>query len=237
MADKADDLQRTINAANNRAKFRAKTEFPEAIVKFGRKVEQWFVEHDQPVTLHRFRGTFITLAQGKVGFAGHIAKIVPIIHTEAEFENLLRVLGYEFDDEDTRPPLTVIVCGDSALTSESRKDVAHILRQLPVGSSVVEGGQPKGVECITAELAEQLGFVCDEYGCRSMDDLVDMFDEAEPDAIIVIHENPKESKRVMAIAKLAKKADIPVKLIRHLEERPDIYEWIDEIVPVEDEDD
>jgi hypothetical protein len=224
VAERSDDFNRIIKEANTRAKYHTKTDFPDTIKKFARKVEAWFQQYDQIITLQRFKGQFITMGEAKLGFAGYITKIVPIIHTDAEFEALLSGMGYEFEDaDDDSMAITVLVCGDREW--DDRKLLVSTLRQLPTGSTIVECGADEGIEVLAAQLGESLGFTIDEYPCRKLADFEEVFNE-EIDGLLVFHTDPKSSKRVMAIARLAKDNDIPIKVVK---KSVDLTDWIDDM--------
>lgn len=232
MADSASEFDRIVKEANNRAKYRAKDKFPDSIVRFARKVEDWFHRYDQEVTLSKFKAIFITMGEAKLGFAGYINKIVPIIHTEAEFENLLRILGYEFTDDVEADALTILVCGDKAWID--RKGMIAVLRQLPEGSTILEGGQDEGAEFLAAKVGEHLEFEVIESLCRKVEDFEELFEEHEPHGVLVFHTKPKESKRVVAIATIAKATGTPLKVVKG--SHVDLTEWIDSMYEEDDDD-
>lgn len=235
MSDSASELSRIVNAANKRERYQAKTEFPKAIVEFARRVEQWFMENGQEITLGRFRATFITLGEGKLGFEGYITKIVPHVHTLAEFENLMAKLGYEFDSVDERAPVWLMVTGDTRGDDRHQRVITNIIKQLPEESVLVECGG-KGVEAIVATVADQYDIQVNEYQAHKPSKMADVFMDEEPYGLLIIHENPKHSARMVALAKLAKQFSVPIKVIRDIDSKPDLYDWLEEISVSDEED-
>lgn len=225
MADVSDGLNHKISMASKRSRYAARKEFPDSIVRFAKKVEDYMLENEISITLARFKHEFISAGQCKVGFFDYVERIIPEIHTDEEFMNLLAILGYDVMDEGEEPEgIRVLVCG-SETWSDSRF-MLHTLRQLPAGSIIIEGGA-KGADTMAARYADQLGFEVEEFSANT--DSQELLDEGEPDVVIAFHESIADSEATKEICLLAKRDGIPVKILSGTK-RVEILQWLEEVL-------
>jgi len=238
VAEKSDGLNHLLDLANKRSRYAARTEFPPAIVKFGKRVEEILLSRGVEITLKRYRQEFINYGVGKVGFHPYVEKIVPEIHTEDEFVNLLSVLGYDVvDEEELEVDLRVLVCGSRDW--EDGTFMLKHLRQLPKGTTIIEGAAP-GADTLAALYAKQLGFEIDEYPAnwgkyhRAAGPIRNkqMLEEGQPDVVLAFHEDIAESKGTRDMCIQAKKAGIPVKILSGAKQ-VDIASWLEEVIEYE----
>lgn len=221
---KGDDFQRILDQANRRAKFRTKTDFPNAIVKHGQKVIDWFNDNDMQWNVAKFKHMFIHFGQGKLGNENFIKKVVPIIWTDAEFEALLSQMGYDIADPESSDPWTVMVTGDKEWEDQSY--INRVLRGLSPDSTVVAGSLD-GAETMAMIVANSLGFATVEEQAVNKQEIESLIDDNDIEGLVVFHTDPKSSKRTMFIARLCKERDIPIKVLKG-DKRFDILDWLEE---------
>jgi hypothetical protein len=210
MADYSDDLNRIIKQADTRKQYDAHSYFepPESIVKFARKVEAWMTRYEIPMSVSRFKDTFIHLGQTKLGFAGYVERIVPRLYTDSEFTVLMETLGYEVTEEEdvdeySENPIRALVVGSD--TWDNPSFIGKTLRQLPPSTILYTNARSR-VDLVAVKYWDEYG-----YQVKDIQNPKKMF--SRKDCVLVFHEDISNSIHSRKIAKHAKEKGIGVKIM------------------------
>lgn len=214
------EIQGIIDSARKRSRSHVGDYFriSKGIRKFAEEnVIAHMEQYEIPITSQRFRHEFISAGIGKLGFNGYIQKVVPKIHTQEEFDVLLKDLGYEAAGNfELDEPLRVLICGSRDWGDA--KLIRYIMEQLPRNTIIIEGGA-RGADTLAASIADQLGFAVEEYPADwSMGKSAgyirnrQMLEEGKPDLVIAFSEDIRSSKGTLNMVKQAKKAEVPIRI-------------------------
>jgi len=122
--------------------------------------------------------------------------------------------------------MKVLICGSRNWTN--KKIIEDFIKSLPKGTWIIEGGC-RGADKIAKEVA-----ICNGYGLSEYPALwhrygkaagpirnQKMLNDSKPDVVVAFHDNLEKGKGTKDMVNRAKKAGIPVRIIRSKEECED----------------